>query len=364
MSETFARRFGAAPGVKVSAPGRINLIGEHVDYNGGSVLPISAPQRTYVELRRRPDQRVRVFSVQRGEGEYLLGREEKGRGWLDYVQGVTRTLGQRGVGFDVFIQSEVPEGAGLSSSAALEVALLRGLRQLWGLQLSDLELALIAQRAENSFVGANVGIMDQLSASLGNEKTALLIDTVTLRYRQVELPPGVALLVIDSGIKHELVSGEYNKRRQECGAAAAALGVKALCTLSSDDLPRVVRLDALLARRARHAITENERVHMAVRAIESGDVVELGGLINASHDSLRDDFEVSLPAIDRLVDIARSLPRVLGARLTGGGFGGSVLVLTLSANPVEQAGEIAERYASTTQQRPRVVVPVPVSSAQ
>ncbi len=347
--------------MRVSAPGRINLIGEHVDYNGGSVLPICTPQRTHVELRPRADARVRAFSVERGEAEYSLGREVKLGGWIDYVQGVTQVLRERGdtgVGFEVWIQSDVPEGAGLSSSAALEVAMLRGLRELWKLKFTDVELALIAQKAENSFVGANVGIMDQMASSLGNEKTAILLDTVTLAYRQVSIPVGVSLVVIDSGIKHDLVTGDYNKRRKECEAAAAALGVKALCSLSSEDLPRVVRLDALLARRARHAITENERVHMAVRAIESGDVVELGGLINGSHDSLRDDFEVSLPAIDRLVEIARGMPDVLGARLTGGGFGGSVLVLTLSTNPLEQGREIAARYASATQGQPRVVVPL------
>jgi galactokinase len=361
LSETFATRFGKPPTVSTSAPGRINLIGEHVDYNGGSVLPIATPQRAFVELGPRKDDRVRVFSVERGEGEYFLGHEVPGRGWLDYVQGVTRVLHERGDrrgGFEVWIHSEVPVGAGLSSSAALEVALLRGLRELWGLTLGDLELAMLGQRVENSFVGANVGIMDQMAASLADQSAALLLDTASLQYRTVQLPQQLQLLVIDSGIKHDLVTGDYNLRRKECEQAATALGVNLLCTLGSADLPRLVTLGEPLFRRARHAITENERVHAAVRAIEVGAVEELGRLINASHDSLRDDFEVSLPAIDRLVEIARAQPGVLGARLTGGGFGGAIVVLSLAKEPLQQAQEIAQRYASATQEVPKVVVPL------
>ncbi len=361
MGEEFIRLFGRPPTVSHSAPGRINLIGEHVDYNGGSVLPIATPQRAFVELAPREGSGVRCVSAESGAGEYTLGEEQRGRGWLDYVQGVTHTLGARGlrgVGFDLWIHSEVPVGAGLSSSAALEVAVLRGLRQLWGLALSDLELALLAQRSENAFVGANVGIMDQMAASLGNTQTALLLDTNTLEYRQVLLPDRVEMIVIDSGIKHDLVAGDYNQRRKECETAASLLGVEALCLLSSKDLPRVMQLHEPLRRRARHAITENERVHLAVRAIEEDDIDELGRLINASHDSLRDDFEVSLPAIDRLVELARAEKGVLGARLTGGGFGGSVLVLSTARSPREQGERIAAAYATATQERPRVVVPL------
>lgn len=361
MVDDFASRFGKPPTARHSAPGRINLIGEHIDYNGGSVLPIATPQRAFVELAPREGRRVRCFSVENGAGDYTLGEERRGRGWLDYVQGITHTLAQRGlhgVGFDLWIHSEVPVGAGLSSSAALEVAVLRGLRELWGLALSDLEVALLAQRSENSFVGANVGIMDQMAASLGNAQTALLLDTATLEYRQVLLPDRVELIVIDSGIKHDLVAGDYNQRRKECETAAAELKTDALCLLTSNELPRVMQLPEPLRRRARHAITENERVHLAVRAIEQDDIDELGRLINASHDSLRDDFEVSLPAIDRLVELARAEKDVLGARLTGGGFGGSVLVLSTTRSPREQADRIAAAYAAATKEQPRVVVPL------
>jgi len=362
LIESFLQRFGKEPTVRVSAPGRINLIGEHVDYNGGSVLPIATPQRAYVQLALRSDDLVKAFSVEKGVGEYVLGQEQRGRGWLDYFQGITRTLDERslrGAGFELWFHSDVPVGAGLSSSAALEVALLRGLRELWSLKLTDVDLALLAQKSENGFVGANVGIMDQMASSLGNANTALLLNTESLETRTVTLPPNVKMIVIDSGIKHSLVAGDYNKRRQECEAAAAQLGVKHLCSLGREALGRASQLPEPLSKRARHAITENERVHAAVGAIERNDPMELGRLVNASHDSLRDDFEVSLPAIDRMVEIARGTEEVVGARLTGGGFGGSVLILTLSKNPLDQAKEIARRYAQDTKQQPRVVVPVP-----
>lgn len=361
MNETFSTRFGRPPTVRVSAPGRINLIGEHLDYNGGSVLPIATPQRAFVELAPREDDRVRTFSLEAGDDHYRLAHEKRGRGWVDHVQAVTRALsdhGMRNGGFDLWVHSEVPVGVGLSSSSALEVALLRGLRELWQLTLTDLELAIIAHRAETSFLGSSAGIMDPLASSLAGERTALLLDTATLKYRDLALPRSVSVLVIDSGLKHELVSAEYEKRRQECEAAAAALGVKSLASLGRDAIPRVLGLSAPFSRRARHVITENLRVHAAVRAIEEGDVTELGVLLNASHDSLRDDFQVSLPAIDQLVEIARLEPQVLGARLIGRGFGGAVLALTLSREPLQQAQRIAQLYARETQHQSHVIVPM------
>lgn len=366
MSEGFTQRYGRPPTVRVSAPGRINLIGEHVDYNGGSVLPIATAQRAHVELGLRSDDLVHGFSVERAGGEYVLGEEQRGKDWLDYVQGVTWALAQRGLrgpGFELWFHSQVPVGAGLSSSAALEVAMLRGLRELWALSLTDLELAQLAQKGENGFVGANVGIMDQVAASLCSQHAALLLDTVTLEHRAVQLPGNVAIIVIDSGLKHDLVTGDYNLRRAECEEAARLLGVKFLCELKRDALARVAQLPEPLSRRARHAITENERVHAAVAAIEHRDVMALGRLVNASHDSLRDDFEVSLPAIDRMVELARAQEGVLGARLMGGGFGGSVLVLSVTTRPYEQARVIAEQYARDTKQQPRVVSPVPQEEA-
>ena len=360
MSETFTTRFGRTPTVRVSSPGRINLIGDHLDYNGGSVLPIATPQQAHVELAPREDDRVRAFSVETGDEHYRLGHEKRGRGWLDYVQAVTRALSEHGVrhsGFDLWVHSEVPFVAGLSSSSALELAVLRGLRELWSLSLTDLELAIIGHRAETSFIGS-VGIMDHFASSLANEHAALLLDTSTLKYRELQLPRRMSILAIDSGLKHELINTEYEYRRQQCEAAAAALGVKSLCSLGTDALPRVMGLSAPFSRRARHAITENQRVHAAVRAIEKNELTELGRLINESHDSLRDDFQVSSPAIDQLVEIARNEPKVLGARITGTGFGGAVLVLTQSDEPLQQAQHIAQLYARETQKHPHVIIPV------
>lgn len=360
MSETFTNRFDRVPTVRVSAPGRINLIGEHLDYNGGSVLPLATPQRAYVELAPRDDDRVLAFSVETGDGHYRLGHEKRGRGWLDYVQAITRALSDHGVrhsGFELWVHSEVPFGAGLSSSSALELAVLRGLRELWRLTLTDLELAIIAHRAETSFIGS-VGIMDHFASSLASEHAALLLDTATLKYRELQLPKKLSVLAIDSGLKHETINTEYENRRQQCEAAAAALGVKSLCSLGLDALPRTLGLSAPFSRRARHVITENQRVHAAVKALQRNELTELGRLIDASHDSLRDDFEVSSPAIDQLVELARGEPGVLGARLTGTGFGGAVLVLTESREPLEQAQHIAQLYARETQKQPHVIMPV------
>lgn len=360
MSETFTTRFGRTPTVRVSAPGRINLIGDHLDYNGGSVLPLATPQRAFIELAPREDDRVRAFSVETGDDHFRLGHEKRGRGWLDYVQAVTRALADHGVrhtGFDAWIHSEVPFVTGLSSSSALELAVLRGLRELWRLSLTDLELAIIAHRAETSFIGS-VGIMDQFASSLASEHTALLLDTSTLKYRELQLPRELSILAIDSGLKHELINKEYENRRQQCESAAAALGVKSLCSLGNDELPRVMGLSAPFSKRARHVITENQRVHAAVKALERNELTELGRLLNESHDSLRDDFQVSSPAIDQLVEIARCEPDVLGARITGTGFGGAVLVATTSEEPLQQAQHIAQLYARETQKHPHVVMPV------
>jgi len=329
----FVKRFGREPTHGATARGRVNLIGEHTDYNGGFVLPAQIPLATRVQLAPRPDREVHICSAALpadGVRHYTVGVERRGRGWLDYVQGVTATLGAAGFalgGFDATITSDLPVGAGLASSAALVIALLRALRADFGLALDDVQLAIAGQRAESEFVGARVGIMDQLVASIGVEGTACFIDTRGPLYRNVPLPPDAALAVIDSGLRHQHASGDYNARRSECEQAAALLGVAQLRDLNTADLPRLLALPEPLRRRARHVISENARVLEAVAAIEAGDLARLGALFDASHASQRDDYDVSLPAIDRLVTLARAQPGVYGARLTGGGWGGAVLVL-------------------------------------
>ena len=360
---SFEVLFGYGPEGAASAPGRVNLIGEHTDYNGGFVLPIALPLRTTVEVRLRSDGLVRAFSVNVQADEawcsYRLGQEAPGRGWIDYVQGVTKVLGDESIeltGFDLRVESSIPLGSGLSSSAALEVAVLRALRAVGGLSLDDLAIARTAHRAETEFVGAPVGVMDHVAASLGSDRAALFLDTLTLAFRPVTLPADSELAVIDSGITHHHARGEYRTRRAECGRAAELLGVDHLCALTLADLPRVAELPAPLNRRARHVVTENTRVVEAVDAIERSDTVRLGALFLESHASMRDDFEVSLPEIDRIVDIARQVRGVFGARLTGGGFGGAVVMLC-DGSAAEACGRVVWRCRTEGCAGARVLLP-------
>jgi galactokinase len=359
----FQKLFGRDPTVTAEAPGRVNLIGEHTDYNGGYVLPTPIPQRARIQLAPRPDHTVRAASANVGPDvlEYALGAEVPGRGWLDYVQGVTSVLAAEGFpvgGFEARIDSAVPLGSGLSSSAALDVALLRALRAAFRLDLDDLRIALLGQRVENSFVGAQVGVMDPMAASLvGQEGTALFLDTRSLAYELVPLPAGAELVVINSGMAHQHAAGDYNTRRAECERAAALLGVAQLRDLGPRDLPRLAALPEPLGRRARHVVTENDRVLAAVAAMRGGDVERLGRLFYASHESQRDDYQVSIPEIDLLVELARADPDVFGARLTGGGFGGSVVLLARFGLGARVAARIRGAYVDRSGHAPSVMVP-------
>jgi galactokinase len=347
--------------VVAEAPGRVNLIGEHTDYNGGYVLPTAIPQRTRVELRTRPDDRVVLDSAQiPGTVEYRLGQEQPRHDWTDYVQGVTRFLveaGHRIGGFEARVESSVPIGSGLSSSAALEVSVMRALRDAFGLELDPIAMARIGRRAENEFVGAQTGVMDQMAASLADLGSALFLDTRSMAYELVPIPPGAELVVINSGVAHNHARGDYNTRWRECQDAAKALGVDQLRDLTPADLARIEALPDPLGRRARHVLTEDERVLQAVAAMRAGDLIRLGELFYASHASMRDDYEVSVPEIDLIVDLGRAEPDVYGARLTGGGFGGSVVALVHAGTARGVAGRIAGRYADQSGQTPTVLVP-------
>jgi galactokinase len=350
--------------VSGEAPGRVNLIGEHTDYNGGFVLPIAIPQRTRVRLRPRDDQTVEARStgVAPEASTYQLGNETPGAGWVDYLQGVTWALAEAGFslrGFAATISSDVPPGSGLASSAALEVALLRALRQAFSLDLDDLKLALLAQRAENEFVGARVGIMDQLAANLADTHSALFIDTRDLRYERVPWPADAELVVIHSGVTHALRAGggDYNTRRAECEQAAERLGVHHLRDLNVDDLPRVEELPEPLNRRARHVVTENARVLEAVEALRRGELDRLGSLFVASNASMRDDYEVSTSEVDLLVELACAQPEVFGARLTGGGFGGAVIALVRQGQAPLVGQRVCDTYAARSGCRPMLLVP-------
>jgi galactokinase len=363
LAAQFERLYGRPPRVLAAAPGRVNLIGEHTDYNDGFVLPLALPLSTRIAVSARDDQRARVASRERDHfqiGEFVVGGETPGRGWLDYVQGVPALLRASGfavAGFDMALESDVPLGSGLASSAALLVAVARALRTAFRLNLDDVALALLAQRAEVEFVGAHVGIMDQLCASLGDAEHALFVDTRSLDVKRVPFPAALDLVVIGSGVSHSNVAGEYNTRRRECERACEQLGVASLRDLSVSDLDRIDRMPAPLAGRARHVVTENQRVLDTVAALEAGRLAELGPLMAASHRSMRDDYAVSVPEIDLLVDLAVAQSGVVGARLTGGGFGGSIVVLTQAGSAGEAGEAIVAAYVARSGRPGRLLVP-------
>lgn len=363
MNDSFQRAFAREPEVLSRAPGRVNLIGEHTDYNGGYVLPTALPQDTSVQLARRPDTVVRAFSSDLGADsltEFRLGSEQRQQSWIDYVQGVTWAVAERGqpiMGFDLFVSSTVPIGKGLSSSASLEVAIGRAINTAYKLRLTDLDIAMLGHRAETAFVGAPVGIMDQMVCSLGDRSSALFLDASTAHFRKIPIPPDVELGVVDSGIAHSHASGDYRTRRRECEEAAAALGVRRLREVSVEDLPTIEALPEPLNRRARHVVTENARVLAAVKALQCGAAQALGALFLESHASMRDDFEVSLPEIDHLVQLAADDPDTFGARLTGGGFGGAVVILCRPGTARRVTRRTVDIYRAATQCNGEVLLP-------
>lgn len=358
----FAGLFGRSREVDESAPGRVNLLGEHTDYHEGYVLPTPIPQRTHAAIAARDDRTVRAWSdgtsVQLEA--YELGTESPGRGWLDYLQGLTVALARQGVelpGFDLRLHSTVPIGGGVSSSAALEISVLRALRTRFALPLDDIALARTGRAAETDFVGAPVGIMDQMASSLGRDGEALFLDTRTLAVERIPLPRGVELIVIDSGVAHQHAGGEYATRRRESCEAAARLGVGFLRDVRMESMRRVDELDPLLGRRARHVITENQRVLDGTRALRAADARAFGLLMNASHESMRRDYEISTPEVDALVTIAQQQNDVYGARLTGGGFGGSIVAIARAGTGAAVADGIVAAYSSRTGRAATRLVP-------
>jgi len=366
----FERHFGKTPRV-FSAPGRVNLIGEHTDYNDGFVLPIAIQQRTMVAAAASDDPTLRVVASDlNAEGAIDLGSPhvERRGNWLDYVEGVARTLVARGVpvqGADLMITSEVPRGAGLSSSAALELALGLALSSLAGSVLPARELALVGQRAEHDFVGVKCGIMDQMASAIAKAGHALLIDCKNQETKLVELPlDTMALLLCDTGARHSHTVSGYSQRREECESALRLLstrrGLRSLRDVTPDELPQDASLlPTPLFERVRHVVSENQRTLDAVQALRSRDLVSLGRLMLASHDSLRRDYEVSCPELDHVVDVSQGHDAVLGARMTGGGFGGSVILLVQQRSLVSVSELIASRFEATFGYVPelRVVAP-------
>jgi galactokinase len=350
----FEKAFGEVAPLSVRGPGRVNLIGEHTDYNDGFVLPCAIDYETVAAGRARSDMLVRVVSADFGGAldefrldEPIVSREDAM--WANYVRGVVKFLLERGLplrGAEFAISGNVPQGAGLSSSAALELAVGQFFKSLHNLDVSATELALNGQRAENDFVGCNCGIMDQLISALGERDHALLIDCRSLETRSVPVPPELAVLVIDSKIQRGLVDSEYNTRRAQCETAAAHFGVKALRDVDEATLLAAEStLDPLVFRRARHVVTENVRTLAAADALARGDFRLMGELMAASHVSMRDDFEITVPAIDALVEIVQDVVgEAGGARMTGGGFGGCIVALAPREKVEAIQAAVAARY--------------------
>ncbi|HYO23934.1 MAG TPA: galactokinase [Lacipirellulaceae bacterium] len=374
----FAATFGQEPRWVVAAPGRVNLIGEHTDYNAGFVFPLAIER--YVVLAAAPprdrvagDLHVRVHSTLLGEtAQFALDAlEPERRDWTSYLRGAIAGCMERGMApdaLDVLVDSNVPMGGGLSSSAALEVATATLMEAVTGHTLDPVDKARLAQHAEHVYANMPCGIMDQFSSTLGEAGKLLLIDCRSETADLVALDdPGIAVLVINSNVKHHLSGSEYPERRAACEQAAQLLGVEALRDISTDELlARESELDPLLFRRARHVVSENERTIQAAEALQAGDWATVGELMYASHDSLRLDFEVSCPELDALVEIAREIGAgggVIGSRMTGGGFGGSTVSLVESGREREIAENIGAEYTRRTGRTATAFVTKPARGA-
>ena len=358
LRRTFRELYGSEPRL-FSAPGRVNLIGEHTDYNDGFVLPIAANLRTFVAAAQRADDTFRVYSCDlQDHAEFTLSASEPpAKGWRSYVYGVSQVLKSNGHdlrGANVAIASDVPRGAGLSSSAALEISFGFALLRLGTGDFDLLELALAAQRAEHDFVGTRSGLMDQLTAVFADTNQALLIDCRSLQITALPMVlDDVAVVVCDSKVKHELATSAYNQRRWECEQAVELLkkkkpGLKALRDLSIADLHLLEDLPQPLLRRSRHVITENDRTLRAAEALASGDFLRLGELMQKSHQSLREDYEVSCRELDLLVELGDAQEAVLGGRMMGGGFGGCTVNL-VRRNGIENfRNKVISNYQEVT----------------
>lgn len=330
--EHFKSTFGYEPTGVWSAPGRANLIGEHTDYNEGFVFPFGIDRRTYASIALRPDRVCRVASDIDGKSyQFELGQKPVELDWALYPLGVAWAMAEyASSGFDCFITSDVPVGAGLSSSAAIECAVAIGLNELWNAGRTRQELALIGQKAENQVVGAPTGMMDQTASMLAQPDAAVLLDCQSLQATSVPLglsDKGLLVAIIDTQVAHRHSDGGYRVRRESCERGASEMGVSSLRGLSEADLPTAqLKLNEVDFRRVRHVVTENQRVLDSVEALAEGDLAKLGQLMLASHASMRDDFEISIEELDLAVEVAMQTGAV-GSRMTGGGFGGAAIAI-------------------------------------
>ncbi|WP_333778501.1 galactokinase [Streptomyces sp. IBSBF 3136] len=376
VQERFAELYGARPEGVWAAPGRVNLIGEHTDYNDGFVMPFALPHQATAAVSRRTDGVLRLHSADVGDTVVELRLDSLAPGgdqnWTAYPAGVVWALREAGhpvTGADVHLASTVPTGAGLSSSAALEVVIALALDDLFDLGLQRRQLARLCQRAENVYVGAPTGIMDQTASACCSEGHALFLDTRDLSQRQIPFDlaaEGLRLLVVDTQVKHAHSGGEYGKRRAGCEKGAALLGVDALRDIPYDGLDAALaRLgdEEEVARLVRHVVTEDRRVERVVSLLHAGETRAIGPVLTEGHASLRDDFRISCPELDLVVDTALS-HGALGARMTGGGFGGSAIVLAEATDVPALTKAIEEAFTAASCTTPRIFEAVPSAGAR
>ncbi|MFF2406536.1 galactokinase [Streptomyces sp. NPDC058092] len=379
LRTAFTELYGTAPEGVWAAPGRVNLIGEYTDFNDGFVMPLALPHTARAAVARRTDGELRLHSADVPGGVVRLRLDElaphQGHGWAAYPAGVLWALREAGhpvTGADIQLTSTVPTGAGLSSSAAIEVVTALALNDLFELELSASELAVIGQRAENAFVGVPCGVMDQMASACCTEGHALYLDTRDLTRRQVPFDlaaHGLRLLVVDTQVEHALGDGAYAERRAGCEAGAAALGIRTLRELPYDGLGAALDtladagVDESVVRYVRHVVSDNERVKQVIALLDAGDVRGAGPVLDAGHASLRDDLRVSCPELDLVVSAAGEAG-ALGARMTGGGFGGSAIVLVEEAQADTVAKSVLAAFASAGYAAPRIFPAVPSAGAR
>ncbi len=358
-AQTFREQFGSQPKQFYWAPGRVNLIGEHTDYNDGFVLPCAINYGTAIAASPREDNKVSVVAcdcdnaLSEFELTLPIAKAEEGNFWCNYIRGTAQALIQKGhqlQGANLVVSGNVPLGAGLSSSAALEVVSGLALSYLSGLVIPPAELALAGQSSENDFVGSNTGIMDQMISACGQDNHAILLDCRSLETQSIAMPEGVAVVIINSNVQRGLVDSEYNTRRKQCEAAAAIMGVQALRDADMTLLERHKdKMDHITFRRARHVITENVRTLEASKALSSNNLAAMGELMAQSHISMRDDFEITVPAVDTLVEIVDSaISGDGGVRMTGGGFGGCIVALVPKDNVPAIRNAVETEYTKHT----------------
>ncbi|WP_318513406.1 galactokinase [Photobacterium leiognathi] len=358
VKHAFTAVLGYQPSHLIQAPGRVNLIGEHTDYNDGFVLPCAINYQTVVAAAPRTDNIIRVVSVDydNATDEFDLTQPiefQQDKMWANYIRGVVKCLLERGLTFtgaDIAVTGNVPQGAGLSSSAALEVVIGQTFKVLYNLEISQADIALNGQQAENQFVGCNCGIMDQMISAEGRENHAMLLDCRSLETQAVSIPEDMAVVIINSNKKRGLVDSEYNTRRQQCEEAARIFGVKALRDVTIEQFnAKAHELDELVAKRARHVITENDRTVEAATALRNHDMKRMAELMAQSHASMRDDFEITVFEVDTLVNIVKDvIGEQGGVRMTGGGFGGCIVALVPPTLVDDVKAAVEAKYQATT----------------